>query len=330
MRKIEVFKIKNMVNLTKEKTVEDIIFSYQNRANECFNARNFRGLTEEEEKIFNECVDIPITDNESRILWEQINFKEKAKWDTRNNKFGKCIELFDSHYIDGYTFKQFCTSIANSKKFSSAMNIFKRTVTSIVEDFKINGIDNSIEHVKAMVMHHMVYEKWIGFRFEYNIKVKIESYGFKVLKTTQHMDRIYKIDIVIESLCGKKIGIQCKSQTFLNRLKEDWVKKNISGQRLAILDNAVDEVYYLFHTQNGDVARILERSGGFGKGVSKCLITVDSILESYKLTYEDIDSKAVMLEEEMDKFRQVNNAQEAGIIDLVIKKAHTSWSLDRA
>ena len=305
-----------MKKLRNEKELESMEVEYFDRAD-----KEFRRLNEKEENLLWECKDIKISKNENVIIWRELNKLVNKRVDNRSfvpewkkkiaigNKYSNYFGGYSDNYKDGYTLEEFYTSIVNQEKYKSANSVLTEIVRNVRKEFNSQGIDNKMSRVRAMVLHHTIYTKWIGFQFESAIKFLMELNGMEVLETTEYMDKTYKIDIVGKTLEGKKIGIQCKSFTFLKNRKEGFAKyiqENISGQKLAILSGEIDEVYYIFHDEESNIVPILERDGGFSKGDVKCLISVDSITESYELRPAKGNDAYEIFKEEINKLQRKN------------------------
>lgn len=320
----EVFFTKDKIKLDK---IEQVIYKYMAKAGMYFNSQNFRGLTKEEKDLMFESEAIPITKQENAILWKEFNRKVRKRVDNRGgympeymreieigNKFANKFGGYSNHYLDSYTLEQFYTSIVNEEGYSRAENVFKLIITNVRREFKANSINNNIRRVKAMVWHHLIYLKWVGFRFEYNNKLLLESWGYKVIETTKYIDETYKIDIVVELPNGKNIGIQCKSYSFLNNTYKTskYIRDNIKGQQMAVANKEIEDVYYLFHNQDGYIIPIMEsvKTNGFRIVRAKCLINMNSIIDNSLRIYESLENAREQFKNEMDNLTKDMRAKD--------------------
>ena len=258
-------------------------------------------ITEEEKKrLYDlELIGSNIKSIEYGIINETLNIESKFKVDNRRynidnrislgNKYSRKFGGYDEIYADGCTLENFFISIIKNENYSSAMNVYKEIVREAKKKFKVRNIKITHKRVQTLIDYFTLYTRWVGFTFEYNLKKVLEEKGFKIEEVTRITDREYKIDIIISNENLKRIGIQCKSNTFLNgKIKgesiSNYIKKNIEGQKRALRNGEVDEVYYIFHNDCGEIARVIDKAKAFGKNLIRCFTPIESIENSYSIS----------------------------------------------
>lgn len=236
---------------------------------------------------------------EKKIILEALSTKVKFRSNitinnttTLANKLGSKLGNYISHYVDGYTLMQFFTSIINHKNYkekSTVENILKKIYYEANRLFKKYNVKIKRDKVKALVDYFTIYNKYIGLRFEYNIKVLLELKGFEVLRVNRNYDMEYKLDIICITPKGNKIGIQCKSSSFLSNIESNkkYFNKNINGQLEALDKGICNKVFYIFHNSNGELESVDIREKDFGATINKTLIELYEMINSNKIKKSD-------------------------------------------
>lgn len=270
-----------------------------------FEEENFKELTKEEKDRVRRMEEIEPTSLEKKIILEALSTKVKFRSNitinnitTLGNKLGSKLGNYISHYVDGYTLVQFFTSIINHRNYkekSTVENIFKKIYFEANQLFKKYNLKIKRERVKVLVDYFTIYNKYMGLKFEYGIKVILKLQDFKVLRTSQEEDMEYKLDIICISPKGNTIGIQCKSSSFINSIegKKKYFNKNINGQLQALDKGICNKVFYIFHNSNGELESVDVREKDFGATINKALIELNEMLNSNKIKKSDITEGAM-------------------------------------
>lgn len=157
--------------------------------------------------------------------------------------------LYKNYYNNNNTFSSFLTNIylafSENNDILEGKEIFKKyldeAVNSIYEKITSKYIEK--EHIKIFILQ-LIKDKYKAFLVETYIKDLLNSNNIEVKNSNEELDTYYKIDLILEN----NIGLQIKADTFYSdNMTEYKREKQTKKQALAIDNNIVDVVYYIFY-----------------------------------------------------------------------------------
>ena len=211
----------------------------------------------------------------------------KIPTDPLLGKFAMCFKGgYISYYEEGMAFEEYCNALFTSKKYSTANNLFKKMVTITRKELKKQGV--SVKDAKLCVLKRLLYDKWMGFRAEEDVKEFLEANGRKVRHSAKEEDEDYKLDLVVEDTSSGDVGIQVKSVFFL-QIKEEHKQTNYIGQAKAIEEGLVNSVFYVFYDKDNNIADMVVRKKAFATRedcIHSKFISLDDMQSAYRITEE--------------------------------------------
>lgn len=166
-----------------------------------------------------------------------------------------------------------------------------------------NIIHNKLPHIeiqtlKLYIVYHSIYKTFTGFEFEHNVIEQLIKDGYiiladnvelkynvgsKVIDSTfkQYLDSKFAIDLRAISPSGQLIGIQFKSESYLNldfkatNKYGDTIKAKHNDKHNKAKNNGLcQEVYFIFHRANSmDILRLDSSNYYYDKLEQDYLIT---------------------------------------------------------
>lgn len=207
-------------------------------------------------------------ENSLRMLQEYTNYfnsvdsllKSRVAMYVKNNRtlLGKILYKTRDCYKDNITYHEFTQCVIkvanyNIKSEDTLKQIIQKSIDIILK--KDTSLKNKFtkEDIMKMIKCYMFYHPYVGYAFEQKIRDIISSDERFKIHRSEILDNKYAIDVQVrDKISNKVIGLQLKSQTFLNLnvgKRSAYYYKN--GQ--SIIDRFCNDVYYVFHNNDCDI-----------------------------------------------------------------------------
>ena len=202
-------------------------------------------------------------ENSLRMLKEYANYfnsvdgllKSRVAMYVKNNRtnIGKILYKTRDCYIDNMTFKEFTQRVIKVANEEVLKQIIQKSIDIILKQDTSLKKKYTREDVGKVIKCYAFYHPYIGYAFEQKIRNIISSKERFEIHRSEILDNKYAIDVQIhDKITNKVIGLQLKSQTFLNLnvgKRSAYYYKN--GQ--SIIDRFCNDVYYVFHNNDCDI-----------------------------------------------------------------------------
>ena len=202
-------------------------------------------------------------ENSLRMLKEYANYfnsadsllKSRVAQYVKNNRtlIGKVLYKTRDCYIDDMTFKEFTQCVIKVANEDILKQIIQKSIDIILKKDTSLKKKYTREDVGKVIKCYAFYHPYIGYAFEQKIRNIISSKERFEIHRSEILDNKYAIDVQIhDKITNKVIGLQLKSQTFLNLnvgKRSAYYYKN--GQ--SIIDRFCNDVYYVFHNNDCDI-----------------------------------------------------------------------------